>query len=158
MSEPIETSTLSLDKDCFAQARARRKLGNEALPANKKTLFDALGAAGIATVTARFDGCGGSGQVDDIRACAVGGNAMPYGDTKVRLARPLNDGSMLEDVLLTVHDALECLAYDLLECEHRGWQSEEGAFGEFSFDIAKRSITLAYNERILQSVLYEYTF
>lgn len=158
MSEPIETSALSLDNDCFAQARARRNLCSEALPVNKKALFDALGAAGIATVTVRFDGYSGSGQVDDIRACDADGGVISLADTRIELVRPMGDGSALERTPHTVHDALECLAYDLLECEHRGWQSEEGAFGEFTFDVVKRSITLAYNERVLQSVLYEYTF
>ncbi|MBY6240065.1 DUF6878 family protein [Methylosinus sp. Sm6] len=157
-SEPIETSTLSFDRDCFAQARARRKFGNEALPTNKKMLFDALGTAGIAVVTVRFDGYSGSGQVDDIRACDADGGVISLANTGIELVRPMGDGSALERSPLTLHDALECLACDLLEDLHRGWQSDEGAFGEFTFDVAKRSITLAYNERVIQSVLYEYTF
>ena len=42
---------------------------------------------------------------------------------------------------------LEDLCYELLACAHSGWENNDGAFGVFVFDIAKRSIELEFSAR-----------
>jgi hypothetical protein len=46
---------------------------------------------------------------------------------------------------------IETLAYDLLESEHGGWENNEGAYGEFRFDVADRTITLGCHIRLSSS-------
>jgi hypothetical protein len=61
------------------------------------------------------------------------------------------------DIVLATHpmpQAIEQLAYDFLEETHGGWQDNQGAYGDFLFDVAERTITLNYNERI---ETFEYT-
>jgi hypothetical protein len=53
--------------------------------------------------------------------------------------------------LQSVSDVVEALAYDLLEEEHGGWENNDGAYGEFRFDVTDRTISLAYHERIMTS-------
>lgn len=53
-----------------------------------------------------------------------------------------------------MREVVETLVYALLEQTHCGWENNEGAYGEFTFDVGDRSITLDYNERIESS---EYT-
>jgi ParB family transcriptional regulator, chromosome partitioning protein len=45
-----------------------------------------------------------------------------------------------------------------LEETHGGWENNDGAYGEFTFDVANRTITLAYNERHMESDYSEHVF
>ena len=54
--------------------------------------------------------------------------------------------------------ALENLCYDLLEYEHAGWENNDGAFGVFVFDIAKRSIELEFSARYTSHDTSVHTF
>ena len=130
-----------------AQHAARNHLAEDALPANKAALFDALAATGITSVLVTFDGSGDSGQIEGINATADGEPAaLPTVD--VAIATPAWDGSGLDHRTLPIADAIERLAYDFLEEAHGGWENNEGAFGEFTFDVGERAIRLDYNERI----------
>ena len=129
------------------QHAARNHLAAKALPANKAALFDALAAAGITSVLVTFDGSGDSGQIEDVDATTDGAPAvMPAVD--VAIATPAWDGSGLDRRTLPLAEAIEQLAYDFLEEVHGGWENNEGAFGEFTFDVGERTIRLDYNERI----------
>ena len=75
---------------------------------------------------------------------------------QVEIATPLWDGSGTETHSLTMHDAIERLAYDLLEETHGGWENNEGAYGEFVFDVAGRTIRLEYNERVMETEYSEH--
>jgi hypothetical protein len=44
-------------------------------------------------------------------------------------------------------EAVEELCYSLLECEHDGWEINDGAFGNFTFDVVSRKIVLEFNGR-----------
>lgn len=130
-----------------AQQTARARLAGEALPLNKTTLFDALAAAGITSVLVVFDSSGDSGQIEEIDAASDGrSTVLPSVD--VEIATPLWDGSGLDRRCCSVRDAVEALAYAFLEETHDGWEINEGAYGEFRFDVAERTIALDYNERI----------
>ena len=55
-------------------------------------------------------------------------------------------------------EAIERLAYDFLEETHGGWENNEGAYGNFLFDVTERTITLNYNERIETSEYTQHVF
>lgn len=130
-----------------AQHAERNRLADEVRPRNKAAILAALAAAGIAYVIVTFDGSGDSGQIEDVSAFADGVVVdMPV--TEAEISTPSWDGSGFESRNLRLHDAIEQLAYDLLEETHDGWEINEGAYGEFSFDVAGNAIRLDYNERV----------
>lgn len=129
---------------------ARSGLATEALPANKAALFDALAFAGITSVVVTFDGCGDSGQIESIDA-RVGDTTTELPAVDIEIVTPVWDGSGVERRSLPTAQAIEELAYDFLRDTHSGWEINEGAFGEFTFDVDERSIQLDYNERIERS-------
>ncbi|MGA8499789.1 MAG: DUF6878 family protein [Xanthobacteraceae bacterium] len=59
---------------------------------------------------------------------------------------------------VSIADAIERLAYDLLERTHCGWENNDGAYGDFTFDVAERTITLDYNERYTASEYSQHVF
>jgi hypothetical protein len=58
----------SLFAEIVAQQNTYRRLAEQALPANKAALFDALAAAGITSVVVTFDGYADSGQIESLEA------------------------------------------------------------------------------------------
>lgn len=130
-----------------AQHALRIHLAADAQPLNKAALFDALAAAAITSVLVTFDGAGDSGQIEAIDVTSgQEPTALPTGD--VEIVTPAWDGSGLERRCCNMRDAIEALAYAFLEETHDGWENNEGAFGEFRFDVMERTIELDYNERI----------
>ena len=140
-----------------AQDQTRAQLAADALPANKAALFDALAAAGITSVVVTFDGCGDSGQIEGIDARA-GDILTGLPAVDVEIATPAWDGSGSEHRTLPLPQAIEDLAYDFLRATHSGWEINEGAFGEFTFDVGERSIQLDYNERIESSEYHAHSW
>ena len=166
--------------------RERQRLAEEIRPGNKAALFDALAAANITLVTVTFDDVGDSGQIESIDVRSGGADPVQQGreayrgqrspevdaqhdgiatkreaeaslpNVQVKIVTPLWDGSGTETLQLTVHDAIEKLAYDLLEETHGGWENNEGAYGEFVFDVAERTIRLEYNERVMETEYSEH--
>jgi hypothetical protein len=118
-----------------AQHAERNRLADEVRPRNKAAILAALAAAGIAYVIVTFDGSGDSGQIEDVSAFADGVIVdMPV--TEAEISTPSWDGSGFESRNLRLHDAIEQL------------EINEGAYGEFSFDVAGNAIRLDYNERV----------
>ena len=140
-----------------AQHTARARLAVKALPANKAALFDALAAAGIASVLVTFDGGGDSGQIEDIDATRQSVSAKLPG-VGVEIATSVWDGSGLDRRTMPHAEAIETLAYAFLEGTHDGWKINEGAYGVFTFDVAERSIQLDYNERIETSEFHGHSW
>ena len=143
--------------DWVVQAQKRDQLANGALPSNKAAVFDALVAAGITDVIVHFDGYGDSGQIEGIEAQAAD-RTIELPESLIAFVRPLGDGSGIETLALPIRDVLETLVYGFLEETHGGWENNEGAYGDFTFDVAKRSITLEYNERFVESERFEHSF
>jgi hypothetical protein len=131
-------------------ARIRREAIARNVAAAKITLFDTLDSDGIAFVIVGFDGCGDSGQIEGI---------MAYDDTGIvelpDVKLPSIDIEAADPEAaprdMSISDVIESLAYDLLADEHGGWENNDGAYGEFRFDTADRTITLGYNERFTSS-------
>jgi hypothetical protein len=134
------------------------RLEAEALPHNKHVLFEALTAAGILLVTIGFEGCADNGQFEEASAFDVDNNeiAIPTSDITIKMVE-FDTGTVVE-ATTTVRDYIETLACDFLEETHSGWENGEGAYGEFSFSAAERTITLDYNERYIESDHHEYEF
>ena len=158
MTDTIQPAAAIPDReDWQKQARDRDRLAGEVLDENKAALFGALSQAAIATVTVRFDGYGDSGQIEEIEAQAAG-TAAPLPEGTIDIASPLHDGSGVQRARLTAREAIEQLAYDFLEQTHHGWENNDGAFGDFSFDVASRTITLEYNERFTDTEFFEHNW
>ena len=137
----VETHDFDADERLYVAALS------EARVRNRTALFDALATAGLTTVTVSFDGCGDSGQIESIDA-KMGDDPTDVPDGAVTIAKPQAWGSTtLADTTGSPTDLLEHLAYDCLNQAHGGWENNDGAYGEFTFDVAARTITLDYNER-----------
>lgn len=131
----------------IAEDVMRRAAFAEELVQLKADLFDFLAAQGIVLVTVDFDGYGDSGQIEDMFAFDGHGEvALP--DYNLPMAGSASSPNGDPDERRPVKDIIETLAYDLLEGEHGGWENNEGAYGEFRFDVPKRTITLGYHERM----------
>jgi hypothetical protein len=151
MSDSNSTPTpfRSLPRDWAAEEAQRRKRHAEFREINRAAIFDALEAAGLETVTVSFDGSGDSGQIEGIEAQGAKPEALqtvevpfasiPWGKTEPECA-PMN-----------LAKAIEELTYDVLGEQYGGWQDNEGSYGEFTFDVGRRRITLALNERYVAS-------
>jgi hypothetical protein len=156
-SHNTTSSAESVSCDWEARSAAYDLLKAEIQPSNKTALFDALAAAGITHVFVHFDGYGDSGQIESVEAQADGSTvAMPK--AKVEIARAEWGQAEPEHSTVTVADAVEQLAYDFLTDKHDGWENDDGAYGDFTFDVAARTITLDYNERFVDSTHSQHVF
>ena len=141
-----------------AQARLRAELAREVTPVNKVALFAVLQTARIRHVTVHFDGAGDSGQIESIDVTNPDETAVELPDCAIEIRTPLWDGSGVQTETMPVRDATEKLAYDFLEEAHDGWENEDGAYGEFIFDVGERTIRLEYNERVMTPSYSEHDF
>jgi hypothetical protein len=142
----------------LAQEHARARLAESVRPENKAVLFEALAQVGITTVLVQFDGYGDSGQIEDISAHAGPDVAVNLPECNVEIARVEYGTLAIVRDTYAVRDAIERLAYDFLEETHGGWENNEGAYGDFLFDVGERTITLNYNERIETSEYTQHLF
>ena len=158
MIDTFDTATRTgVASDWDAKRAAQDRLHAELQPQNQAALFDALAAAGITLIVVTFDGYGDSGQIENIEAKA--GEevaALPSGE--VEIVSAVWGEAELDRTTMTVRDAIERLAYDFLQETHDGWENSDGAYGDFTFDVAERTITLDYNERHMESDYSQHVF
>jgi hypothetical protein len=154
-TDPTPNPALNTDA-CEAKAREQAGLSESIHAADKVALFDALARASITIVTVRFDGSGDDGQIAEIQAQA--GDApveLPAGEIEFQAicgsAEPRRS-------TLDISGAIENLVYDFLEDTHSGWGNNDGAYGDFTFDVAERTITLDYYERVMESEYFQHEF
>ena len=139
------------------QDHARRVA--EARPANKAALFDALSRAGITKVVVNFDGYGDSGQIEQVEARAGDDVLVGLPLDQIEFVEPVyGDPEKVERSTHTVSEAIETLVYAFLEQTHDGWEDNDGAYGDFTFDVENRTITLDYNGRYTECLYYCHTF
>jgi uncharacterized protein DUF6878 len=158
MTSLLSTPEPTDDGAAFAQKqREYARRAEEIRAANKTVLFDLLAAAGIETLTVLFDGYGDSGQIErfDIKA-REGTTPRPL--DRIEIACTTWENPKIERETQTVQEAVEALIYDLLRQTHCGWEINDGAYGEFTFDVAQRTIKLDYNERYTSSEHYSHEF
>jgi hypothetical protein len=96
------------------------------LPDAQRQLKD----AGVDYVYINYDGCGDSGQIDSIE----------YTDREGKPIDPAGKMTMTED-------QLKDLFYDLTEARHPGWENNDGAFGEFEWDLMDDTLKHTHNDR-----------
>jgi hypothetical protein len=152
---PAPIPVAEFDIASWAKREAQRaELASQILPQNKEALFDALALAGVATVIVTFDGCGDSGQIEDITARAADDCEMELPDEKIEIALLRWHADEPQPVATGLRDAIEQLCYEFLGQTHGGWENNDGAYGEFSFDVGNRTIALEHNQRFASSELY----
>ena len=125
---------------------------------NETALFDALAAAGIASVLVNFDGSGDQGQIEAVMAFDAENTLveLPMGQIEQRKAA---FGTLeVAAVLHSPREVVEAMTYGLLEQLHDGWETGEGAYGEFRFSLEERSVTLECNERHTEATYHQHTF
>lgn len=155
-----ETSTPSSGFDsAFWLVRDRElvRLCASTLSDNKAALFAALARARIDTVEVTFNGYADEGQIDGAVADGEGGDT-DLQSIKVEIARVDCGNQIVTRQTLSVKDAIEHLVHDLLEQTYSGWEDNQGAYGDFLFDVVERSITLNFNERIETSEYTQHVF
>jgi len=130
-----------------AQQRARDRFAEQAASCTKDAVFDALARAGVAGVTVTFDGSCDDGQIESVVARDAQANAVVLPADDVAVTEPLWDGSGVETSTVPLAEAIEQLAYAFLERTHDGWENDDGAYGEFTYDVASRTVSLEFNER-----------
>jgi hypothetical protein len=158
MTDLQATPEPAVDYAAFDQKqREYARRAEQILAANKTVLFDALAVAGIETVTLTFDGYGDSGQIERIDVEA-GEETTPLPSDRIEIVRTFYESPEIERQTQTVHEAIETLVYDFLRLTHSGWENNDGAYGEFTFDVAERTIKLDYNERYTSSENYSHEF
>lgn len=140
--------------DNYERHRQARKELNKA---NNTAIFDGLAVAKISRVSVEFDGEGDQGQINNLTATRDDAPvALPATTVTLQQASWDNTEPVIADVAL--QGAIETLCYDFLEEEHGGWENNDGAFGEFLFDVATRAVTLEFNGRFTDFVASNHTF
>jgi hypothetical protein len=133
------------------------KLRAKANGINKAVLFDALASAGITSIHVEFDGCGDSGQINGV-AAASGDDPAELPQTMITIQTVSWGTTEILTAQSTLETAIENLCYDYLEQTHAGWENNDGGYGEFRIDVAKRSIELEFNGRFTDTWTDNHTF
>ncbi|VVB49955.1 hypothetical protein RHAL1_04099 [Beijerinckiaceae bacterium RH AL1] len=143
--------------DWEMKAFARAKLEAELFTLNKATLLNALTLAGVTRVVVSFDGYGDSGQIENVEA-QTGHDPVTMPSAAIEIAEAVWDQAEPKRSSVSIAEAVESLAYDVLGRTHCGWENNDGAYGDVIFDTEEETITLDYNERYTASENYTHTF
>lgn len=135
----------------------RAKLEAELFALNKGALLSALALAGVTRVVVSFDGYGDSGQIENVEV-QVGADQVAMPTAAIEIAEAVWDQAEPKRSNVGIAEAVESLAYDVLEKTHCGWENSDGAYGDVIFDTEEKTITLDYNERYTASENYTHTF
>jgi len=112
---------------------------------NKDRIFDSLTAAGVTHVTVIFDGDADGTQIESIGAW-LGEHAVEFPKIEVAFAALAKGGVGARMHWLSLPEAVEQLALDLLADVHDGLELSARSYGEFCFDAAERCIHLEFHE------------
>lgn len=143
--------------DWEMKAVARSKLEAELFTLNKAALLSVLALAGVTRIVVSFDGYGDSGQIENVEVQA-GDDPVTMPVAAIELAEAVWDQAEPKRSSVSIAEAVESLAYDVLEKTHCGWENNDGAYGDIVFDVEEETITLDYNERYTASENYTHTF
>ena len=122
------------------------------------SISDAINKLGIEKIEVVFDGCGDSGQMEDITVFSktedqnINLNKIPIGKVQFTTGTQYNgDGTTTKRTEVreaTFADIVEEICYNLLAERHGGWEINEGSYGTFTLDFINKKIHLEFNERI----------
>jgi hypothetical protein len=99
------------------------------LPEARRQLKD----AGVEQVHINYDGCGDSGCIERIAYTDGQGSAVD-----------------LAGKLAITEEQLMDLFYDLTQARHPGWENNDGAFGEFEWNLADDALMHTHNARFTE--------
>lgn len=143
--------------DIMAKIKADQLKKSEQLKHNAKLLFDTLSDTRVVSIEVDFDGCGDSGQINDITYKDHRDKELPAPKLLVKGSFTSKyhewDDKKKEFVEVgggeaKVNKIVEEICYDKLAASHGGWELNEGSYGTFNFDVLNRKISLEYNERV----------
>ena len=130
----------------------------EAIFRNKAAVMDALAAAGITSVVLAFDGNSDDGQIESFEARA-GEITVELPTTQVLMLEESADDEKAEHgTSIPLAEAIETLCFEYLEGEYRGWETNEGSYGTFTFNVLDRFIELDFNKRFMDEEKYSERF
>lgn len=137
--------------DLTLAQRQHRDARKRAFRRNRNALFEALAAAGIESIEVSFDGVGDSGGIESVEPQP---HAFPV---SARMSyRTVSYASPLEVESVDLRTAVQWFCCEALEEKHGGWENGDGAYGTFSFDVARRSVQLVFNTRYTEVDTSEY--
>jgi hypothetical protein len=124
---PTTLSVISTSSDALAHYEQER-LENvrRHLPEARRQLLE----AGIHTVQIDYDGCGDSGCIENIAYRDCHGGAVD-----------------LAGKLAMTEEQLTDLFYDLTQARHPGWENNDGACGEFQWNLTEDALRHTHNDR-----------
>jgi hypothetical protein len=159
MSKTSKSKKIKMPKmdDIMAQIRADQIKKADQVKHNAKLLFDTLQESRVASIVVTFDGCGDSGQIDEVtyedhrgkelsepKLVVKGsftGKSHEWDDEKKKFVEVGGGEGKVRDIV-------EQVCYDKLEASHGGWEINGGSYGTFHFDVLNRKVNLEFNERI----------
>lgn len=68
------------------------------------------------------------------------------------------DGKEITTEERSVSHAIDTLCYDFLEQRYGGWENNNGAHGEFTLNVADRTVELEFNGRFTDVHTSSHTF
>ncbi|MGE0115016.1 MAG: DUF6878 family protein [Steroidobacteraceae bacterium] len=84
---------------------------------------------GIARLEINYDGCGDSGQIEEVSFWNMEGESVtPSLDKRTA-------------------DRVHQFCYDLLEVRHGGWENDDGAYGTFEWDLKSDELIHTHHTR-----------
>lgn len=146
---------MSLSDAVKAYYDAQEKAYQQAL-VNRRTIHLELLSLGVITVTAEYNGCGDSGQIE--RVHFEGGTDQVEAHLITLFDPPSQEYPEGKGQELTLSAAVEHLFYVLLEREHDGWEINEGGYGEFVWNVQTNQIYLTHNEAFTDYTTTEHEF
>lgn len=129
---------------------------HEAYIQNRRIVFDALSRSDLASITVSFNGEGDSGQIEDI-SVSPEEHAAPL-DIPAKMMTVPWPGCELVSELHPLREIIEDVCYAALSETHGGWENNDGAYGDFTFDVPHRTIKLEFNERYTATDYYEHSW
>jgi hypothetical protein len=166
VQSPTDAATIASQHDDW-EARTReydrqwedyRRRRSAVFPITKAAIFDALQVAGITRVVIEFEGSGDSGQMEQATAFQGEEEIVAFPKDPIQLTNvEFGDGKDTE-AEVSLRDAIETVAYELLGQTHGSWEDGDGGSGTFTFDVAEQSITLDFDERYIDTNNYVHTF
>jgi hypothetical protein len=96
-------------------------------------------------------------EIDNL-AGYVGDTLTELPELKVTLQNLNWTGDNISTEEKSLAGGIEHLCYDFLEQEQGGWENNDGAFGEFTLDVASRTVGLEFNGRYTDIHTTSYTF
>ena len=153
--------------DIWAKIKADQIKKTEKSKINAKALFDTLADTRVVSIEVTFDGCGDSGQINDIIYKDHRDKELSCPDLIVKgshLGKQHDwDDKQKKFVEVgggegKVSSIVEEICYDKLGASHAGWEINEGSYGVFNFDVLNRKISLEFNERVESVNTTEETF